>query len=159
MVSVTIEYVILIPLLFTQVIIFPLVASTMTTHWQETQLTIELQDAADHLVSTIQQLYLSVNGNEILTGNVTYASPVPVTIASYPYTVDGQLSNPIDDTAKVFTVILTLDNDVSTTVAASAVLGTNVQWGESSFRSTSFDAIIIVEKFSNGTLRFTFGGS
>ncbi|WNZ28624.1 MAG: hypothetical protein IAX21_08165 [Candidatus Bathyarchaeota archaeon] len=159
MVSVTIEYVILIPLLFTQVIIFPLVASTMTSNWQETQLSIELQDSADHLVSTIQQLYLSVNSNEILTGTVTHASPVPVTIASYPYTVDGQLSNPLDDSAKVFTVILTLDNDVSTTVTASAVLGTNVQWLESSFRSTSFDASIIVEKFSNGTLSFTFGGS
>ena len=158
MVSVTIEYVILIPLLFTQVIVFPLVASTMTNKWQETQLTIELQDVADHMVSTIQQLYLSVNSDQILTGTITQASPVPVTVASYPYTIDGQLSNPPDGSAKVFTVILTLD-DVGNTVTASAVLGTNVQWVESTFRSTSLDASIIVQKFSNGTLSFSFGGS
>ena len=161
MVSVTIEYVILIPLLFTQVIIFPLVASTMTSHWQETQLAIELQDAADHIVGTIQQLYLSVNGDEILTGTVTQASPVPVTIASYPYTVAGQLSDPVDGSAKVFTVILTLDNDVATTVSASAVLGTNVQWFDSSFRSTSIDASIIVQKLGDldHTINFSFGGT
>lgn len=158
MVSVTIEYVILIPLLFTQVIVFPLVASTMTSHWQETQLTIELQGSADHLVSTIQQLYLTVNSGEILDGTITKASPVPITIASYPYIIEGSLSDPGDDSAKIFTVFLTLD-DVGNTVTASAVLGPNVQWVDSSFRSTSMDASISVEKFSNGTLSFSFGGS
>ena len=158
MVSVTIEYVILIPLLFTQVIVFPLVASTMTNKWQETQLTIELQDVADHVASTIQQLYLSVNSDQILTGTVTQASPVPVTIGSYPYTIEGSLNSPPDNSAKVFTVILTLD-DAGNTVTASAVLGTNVQWVESTFRSTSIDASIIVQKFSNDTLSFSFGGS
>ena len=159
MVSVTIEYVILIPLLFTQVIVFPYVASTMTSDWQETQLTIELQDAADHMASTIQQLYLTINSEEILAGTITQTSPVPVTIGSYPYTVEGTLVDPGDGSSKIFVVTLTLDNDVGNLVTASAALGTNVQWTDSSFLSTSLDASIIVEKFSNGTLSFTFGGS
>ncbi len=158
MVSVTIEYVILIPLLFTTVIVFPMVADRVTSENQESQLTIELQSVANHMVSTIQQLYLTINGEEILTGTVTQASPVPVTVGSYPYTVEGSLYDPGDGSAKFFHTLLTLD-DIGITVSASAVLGTNVVWTDSTLRSTSVDASIIVEKYSNGTIGFTFGGS
>ena len=72
--SVTIEYVILIPLLFTQVIVFPLVASTMTNSWQESQRDVALQDIANHVASTIQQLYLAVNRDDIC---LLYTSPSP----------------------------------------------------------------------------------
>jgi hypothetical protein len=82
--SVTIEYVILIPLLFTQVIVFPLVASTITSNWQDKQRDIELQDAANHLASTIQQLYLIMNRDEVLECTVTKTSPVPVTVCLIP---------------------------------------------------------------------------
>jgi len=103
--SVAIEYVILIPLLFTQVIVFPLVASTMTNSWQDSQRNIELQDAADHLASTIQQLYLTINNDEILAGTVTQASTVPVTVGSYPYNATGSLSSPSDpDSTRILTV-------------------------------------------------------
>ena len=46
------------------------------------------------------------------------------------------------------------------TVSANAVLGPNVQWTESTFRSTSVDASINVRKLadSNQTLVFSFGG-
>ena len=156
--NVTVEYVILIPLLFTQVIVFPLVASTMTSNWQNSQRGIELQDAADHLASTIQQLYLTVNRDSILEGTVTQASPVPVSIASYHYTIDGSLNDPGDGSAKTLTVFLTLDDDQATTVTALVVLGPDVNWIDSIFRSNSVDASIVVEKFSNGTLAFSFGG-
>ncbi|MCW4021549.1 MAG: hypothetical protein ACOWW1_01435 [archaeon] len=160
MVNITIEYVIMIPLLFSTVIVFPLVANRITTETQEAQLRIELQDVADHMASTIQQLYLSVNSEEILTGTVTQESPVPVTVAFYPYTVEGSLYDPGDGSAKVFTAFLTLD-DVGNTVTASAVLGTNVQWVDSSFRSTSVDASIMVQKLDDAdhTIVFSFGGS
>lgn len=158
MVSVTIEYVIMIPLLLTQVIIFPFVASTMTSNWQNSQRNIELQDAADHLASTIQQLYLTINSQEVLTGYVTQASTLPITVASYPYTATASLNNPPDPNAtKIITVTLTMD-EVGNTVSADAVLGPNVQWTESTFRSTSTDASINVQKFSNGILAFSFGG-
>ena len=154
--SVTIEYVILIPLLFTQVIVFPFVASTMTSSWQDSQRNIELQDAADHLASTIQQLYLTVNRDEILAGTVTQASTVPVTVGSYPYNATGSLSSPSDpESTKILTVILTLDEG-DNTVTAAAVLGPNVQWTESTLRSNSADAYIKVEK-EDGTLSFSFG--
>ena len=90
----TIEYLILIPLLFTQVIVFPLVASTMTSNWQNSQLDNELLEAAGHLASTIQQLYLTVDRDEILAGTVTQSSPVPVSVGSYRYIATGSLSSP-----------------------------------------------------------------
>jgi hypothetical protein len=157
--SVTIEYVILIPLLFTQVIVFPFVASTMTSSWQNSQRDIELQDAADHLASTIQQLYLTVNRDEVLECTVTQASPVPVTVGSYPYDVTCSLSDPPDGSAKVLTVSLELD-DVGNTANASAVLGDNVEWIDSTLRSNSAEASINVEKLDDAdhTLVFSFGG-
>jgi len=156
--SVTIEYVIMIPLLLTQVIIFPFVASTMTSNWQNSQRNVELQDTAEHLASTIQQLYLTINSQDVLAGTVTQASTLPITVASYPFTATGSLNSPPNPNAtKILTVTLTMD-DVGNTVSADAVLGPNVQWTESTFRSTSSDASIIVQKFSNDTLTFSFGG-
>ncbi|MBT8171764.1 hypothetical protein KJN74_02695 [Candidatus Bathyarchaeota archaeon] len=157
MVSVTIEYVMLIPLLFTQVIVFPYVASALTSGWQESQLTIEMQDAADHMASTIQQLYITINRDEILEGTITQASTVPISIGSNPYVIDGTLTDPGDGYSKILTIFLTLD-DVGNTVTASTVLGPNVKWASSTFRSTSINASVIVEKFSNSTLTFSFGG-
>jgi hypothetical protein len=156
--SVTIEYVILIPLLFTQVIVFPFVASTITSNWQDSQRDVELQDAANHLASTIQQLYLTINRDEVLECTVRQASPVPVTVCSYPYNATGSLSSLSEDSTRILSVTLTLD-EVGNTATAAAVLGTNVSWTDSTLRSTSTDAYIKVQKFSNGTLAFSFGGS
>ena len=160
--SVTIEYVILIPLLFTQVIVFPLVASTITSSWQNSQRDVELQDAANHMASTIQQLYLTINRDEILAGTITQESTVPVTVGSYPYNVTGSLSIPsAENSTRILKVTLTLD-DVGNTATAAAVLGPNVEWTESTFRSSSAGASINVNKFSNSThtiLTFSFGGS
>jgi hypothetical protein len=157
--SVTLEYVILIPLLFTQVIVFPFVASTMTSSWQDSQRNIELRGAAGHLASTIQQLYLTVNREEILAGNVTQASTLPLTVDSYPYIATGLLNNPSDpDSTRILTVTLTLE-EMGNTVSATAVLGVNVLWTEGSIlQSNSPNASIDIQKFSNGTLAFSFGG-
>jgi len=156
--SVTIEYVILIPLLFSQVIIFPFVANTMTTHWQDSQRNIELQSTANHLASTIQQLYLTINSENIQTGEITQASPGPITVGLYPYEATCSLSNPPDGSAKILTVTLTLD-EAGNTASASVVLGQNVAWPDQTpLRSNSADASISVEK-EDGTLTFSFGGS
>jgi hypothetical protein len=159
MVSITIEYVILIPLLFTQVIIFPLVASTMTNSWQDSQRDVALQDIANHVASTVQQLYLTANRDEILTGNINQLTNLPVSISSYPYSVTATLSSPPDpDAVRVLTVTVTLD-DLDNVVTAAAVLGSNVEWVESTLRSNSADSSINIEKDADGVLTFSFGGS
>ena len=153
--NITIEYVILIPILFSQVILFPYVASTMASSWENSQRDIELQNTADHLVSTIQQLYLTINGEDILIGTVTHESPLPITVGPYPFIATGSLSEPPDNSAKVLTLTLILD-EVGNTATASTVLGVNVNWLPSTFRSNSADAYIKVEK-EDEVLTFSFG--
>ena len=156
--NVTIEYVILIPLLFTQVIVFPYVASTITSSWQESQRNASLQEAADHLASTVQQLYLTVNREEILAGTITHTLRIPATIDSYPYTAMGSLSSPSDpESTRILTLTLRIND--GNTVTAAAVLGPNVIWTEDSIlQSTSADVSLTLQKLSNSTIVFAFGG-
>jgi hypothetical protein len=152
---ITIEYVLLIPVLFIQVIVFPFAANMMATAWTNSHREAELQDAADHLASTIQQFYLSINRKEISAGNVTQASTLPPIIQSYPYKATGSLR--FADSSGVLTLLLELVG-TKITVTSTALLGSNVLWVEESvFESTSSDASIRVQKFANGTLLFSFG--
>ena len=156
---IAIEHVILLPLLITQMFVFPFAASIMASNWADSYRDATLKDVANHLASTIQQLYLSVNRREISAGNVTQASTLPPTLDSYPYTAVGSLSNPLDsNSSKILTLSLTLEK-VGNTATANAILGPNVLWAEESiFQSNSSSASIEVQKFANGTLLFSFGG-
>ena len=156
--NVTIEYVILIPLLFTQVIVFPMVASIITSSWQESQRNAALQEVADHLASTVQQLYLTVNQEEILASTITQALRIPATIDSYPYTAMGSLSNPSDpNSTRILTLTLTMED--GNMVTAVAVMGPTVIWTEESIlQSNSANTSLEIQKFSNRTIVFSFGG-
>ena len=92
-----------------------------------------------------------------MAGNITQESTLPVTVASYPYTVTAALSPPSAE-SRVLTATVTLD-DLGNTVSASSVLGSNVNWHDSTLRSNSANSYIKVEKYANGTLIFSFGGS
>jgi len=153
---ITIEHVILIPLLFAQILVFPLAASIMTSSWADARRDVALQGAASHLASTIQQLYLSTNREEIVAGNITQASTVPPTIESYPYTATGNLSVPLDsNSSKVLTLALRLE-EAGNTVTATALLGPNAEWDGGTLRSNSPDASIKVEKKLDNTIHFSF---
>ena len=137
-------------------IVFPLVASTMTNSWQNSQKDIALQDVANHVASTIQQIYLTVNRDEILESDITQVSALPVTVASYPYSVTAELTPPSEE-SRLLTVTVTLD-ELGNAASASCVLGSNVEWIDSTLRSNSAGSYIKVEK-RDGTLTFSFGGS
>jgi len=154
---ITIEYVMLIPLLFIQILVFPFAASVMTSSWVDARRDAALQGIASHLASTIQQLYLSVNREEIVAGNITQASTLPPTIESYPYTAMGNMSASLDS-SKVLTLTLRLE-EARNTVTATALVGPNAKWSGGTLRSNSPDASINVQKFTNGTLLFSFYGS
>jgi len=155
---ITIEHVILLPLLFAQILVFPLAASIMASSWVDARRDAALQGVASHLASTIQQLYLSVNREEIVAGNITQVLTLSPTIESYPYTATGTLSAPLDsDSSRVLTLTLRLEK-AGNTETATALLGSNARWGGGTFLSTSPDASIGVQKFVNGTLLFFLEG-
>ena len=145
----------MVPILLMQVILIPVATGWMMDVWVDRRRETALQDAASHLGSTIQQLYFSVNREEIGAGTVTQASNVPPFIESTPYVVTA--SDRRVENSTIIDLHLAL---MGTSIAATTHvrLGPNVLLGEQcSFMSNSTSACIKVEKSSDGTLSFSFG--
>lgn len=160
MAHITIEYVIMVPILILQIFLFPLSANWLMNIWVDSRRTLALQEAGSHLGSTIQQIYFSLNHQTISAGTVTQNANVPPFIENQPYNGTATLTTVLDPTlnsSKILTITLRLGtfNIFSTT---KVVLGPNVQWQESTFRSNSTNACINAEKLANGTIRLSFGG-
>jgi hypothetical protein len=157
---ITIEYVIMVPVLILQIFLFPLTASWLMNVWVDSRRTLALQEVASHLGGTIQQIYFSLNHETISAGTLTQKSNVPPLIESYPYTGTATLSSVLEsalNSSKVLKITLRL-GVVGTTVTTSVILGQNVKWVESTFVSNSTNACIKAEKLVNGTISLSFGG-
>jgi hypothetical protein len=159
MTNITIEYMIMLPLLILQIFLFPLTASWLMNIWVDARRTLALQDAASHLGSTIQQLYFSLNHETISAGTATYTPELPPFIENYCYTGNATLHavSGSANSSKALKITLTL---VKTKITATAlvILGSNVLWQQSLFISNSTNAVVNAEKLSDGTIRLYFGG-
>jgi len=145
------------PLLVAQILLFPFIASTMTSYWANATTDIALQEVASQMGSTIEQLYLSLNRMEVSTGTIKQASTFPTEISSHPYTASGSLITSSEpNSGKILLLNLTMQ-DAGNTVITKTSLGPNVLWNiESVFYSASPNASIKIQKFANGTLLFSF---
>jgi hypothetical protein len=160
---VTIEYVILLPVLIMQIFLFPIAAHWLMNIWVDSRRNLALQDAASHLGSTIQQLYFSLNHETISTGKVTYSTGLPPFIENNYYVGTATLKTALGsvlNSSKILQLTLVLA-EVGTKVTTQVVLGPNVQWKDSTYMSNSTHACISAEKlsFPNGTttIRLEFG--
>lgn len=146
------------PLLVIQILLFPYVASTMSSYWADATRDITLQETASQIASTIQQLYLSLDRIEVTTGTVTQASTFPTQIAGHSYTARGSLTTSFEqNSGKILTINVTLQV-MGNSATAKTSLGSNTLWStQSVFTSSSLTASIKVQKFANGTLLFSFG--
>jgi hypothetical protein len=156
--SVAVEAVIMVPLLVAEILLFPFLASSMSSYWANATRDVALQEAASQMGSTIQQLYLSLNQQEISAGTITQASTFPTLIASHAYTAKGSLKTSLQPgSSKILLLNLTLQG-VGNSAAVQVSLGPNVSWnGASVFNSLSSSASIRVQKFANATMLFSFG--
>jgi hypothetical protein len=157
---VTIEYVIMVPVLILQIFLFPFSANWLMNIWVDSRRGIALQEVGSHLGSTIQQIYFSLNHQTISAGTVIQKTNVPPLIENYPYNATATLRTVSEATlnsSKVMTITLMLRN-MGTIVTSEVVLGQNIQWKESTFNSNSTNACINAEKLANGTIRMSFGG-
>jgi hypothetical protein len=153
-----IEYIILSSILILQVFLFPYTALILMNNWAESRRTMMIQEAANHLLSSMQQLYSSVNHDTIAAGTVTNKLDLPLYIEHYSYTGNATLRTVSSDPngSRILEITLKcLGVDISTSV--SATFGGNMQWKNSTFQSNSISASIIAEKQSNGTIRMYFG--
>ena len=159
MAHITIEYMIMIPILIMQIFLFPLTASWLMDIWADSRRALTLQDAASHLGSTIQQLYFSLNHETISAGTATYLPGLPLYIDNLHYIGSATLEAVVDPTSnssKALELTLKLA-ETRTTITTSIILGPNVLWQESSFMSNSTHACVSAEKFLNGTICLYFG--
>lgn len=156
---ITIEYMIMIPILIMQIFLFPLTARWLMNIWVDSRRTLALQDVASHLGSTIQQLYFSLNHETISAGTTTYSPGLPPFIENYYYIGNATLRTVLDpalNSSKVLELTLTLAK-TRTTVITSVILGPNVLWRNSTFISNSTCACVSAEKFPNRTICLYFG--
>ena len=88
---VTIEHVIMIPILILQIFLFPVVASYLMNVWVDSRRTLVLQDAASNMGSTIQQMYFALNHPTIPAGTTSDQFGLPPYIDGYSYTANATL--------------------------------------------------------------------
>jgi hypothetical protein len=151
---VTIEYVILVPLLILQIFLFPFAASIAMNSWVDSRRTLALQETASHLSSSIQQTYLSLNHTTISAATVTNKLDIPPFIEGYAYTGTATLRE-LSSGSKVLELTLRFKGvEISTT--ATVTLGQNVEWQDSTFMSNSTSACLQAEKYSNGAIELSF---
>jgi hypothetical protein len=148
---VTIEYVIMVPLLISQIFILPWAASVMMNSWVDSRRTLALQETASHLGSAIQQAYSFLDNEKIGTGNVNKTLDIPRFIEGYAYTATGTVSGD----SKVVELTLALKG-AAMSVTTTVTLGQNVVWQNSAFMSNSTSAYLHAEKYSNETIELYF---
>jgi len=159
--QITIEYMILIPILIMQIFLFPLTAGWIMSTWVDSRQTLALQETASHLGSSIQQVYSALNHESISTGTVTNRLEVPPFIEGYAYTGNATLRTTLEpelNSSKVLDITLRLMGSRIETMT-SVTLGQNVAWQNSTFMSNSTYASIIAQKMPNSTILLSFGGA
>lgn len=159
MVHIAIEYVIMLPILIMQILLFPLTANWLMNVWVDSRRSLAVQDVATHLGSTMQQLYFALNHETISAGKATYSTGLPSYIENLPYFGIATLRGSLGGTAnssRILEIVITLLS-TKTTISSSAVLGPNVVWQASTYWSNSTHACVTAEKFANGTISMYFG--
>jgi hypothetical protein len=156
---VTMEYMIMMPVMILQIFLFPIVANMLMNTWVDQRRTLVLQEITGSLGSTIQQLYSSLHHYTIPSGNVTYSPGLPPFIENICYTgsvtlLAGSASTSNSSIILKLTTTLVGTSDSATT---TVVLGSNVLWKQSNFVSNSTNASVDAEKFLNGTILLWFG--
>jgi hypothetical protein len=160
LVQITIEYMIMIPILILQIFLFPLTAGWIMNTWVDSRQTLALQETASHMGSSIHQVYSALNHESISAGTVTNSLEVPPFIEGYSYEGNASLrnSNPALNSSQVLDITLRfIGGHIESTT--SVTLGQNVAWQNSTFMSNSTDASLIAQKMLNGTILLSFGGA
>jgi hypothetical protein len=156
--QITIEYMIMIPILIMQIFLFPLTAGWIMTTWVDSRQTLALQETASHLGSSVHQMYSALNHESISTGTVTNRLEVPPFIEGYAYRGNASLRDSAPNSSQVLDITLRfMGSHIEATT--SVTLGSNVAWDQNSaFMSNSTDASLIAEKMANGTILLYFEG-
>ena len=158
MAHITIEYMIMIPVLIMQIFLFPIAASVIMNTWGDSTTTIQLQTTAGHMGSSIQQLYYTMNHGSMADGSMKITLDVPPIINGRAYTTTLSHVTHLDSSYQIMNVTLKI---IGTKVQTSTLvtLGQNVNWNENlAFNSTSHNLSLIATKTTN-SISISYGGN
>jgi hypothetical protein len=147
---------IMVPVMILQIFLFPYVATVITDNWTNEYRTLELQDVAGHLGSSIQQLYLSINRIDT-SCMMKLALDLPQSIDGYAYTVTLGHAAQIDSSYKVMNVTLQYIS-VKGSVSTLVTLGDDIDWNTNSFNSTQTN-LCLTATATGGNIQLTVGGA
>ena len=158
MANITIEYMIMIPILIMQIFLFPIVASTIMNVWVDQRKTTELQEIAGHMGSSIQQVYYTMNHASISSGTLTASLDTPSLIENHGYTIT--IHNATNPNSSVRIMNLTLSLTGTNKQASTLVtLGENAVWQENSTVKSVLVSSINATKTSSSIWLSFEGGS
>ena len=156
--QIAIEYMIFVPVLILQIFLFPLAASVIMNQYTDSRLTIELQETAGHMGSSIQQLYYAINHGSISNGSMKITLDTPPLIEGHAYTTTLSHVAHLDTSYQIMNVTLKLFNSKDQT-STLVTLGQNVNWQDNlAFNSTAHSLSIVANKTAN-SIWLSFGGT
>jgi hypothetical protein len=156
--QITIEYMIMIPILILQIFLFPLTAGWIMNTWVDSRQTLALQETASHLGSSVHQMYSALNHESISAGTVTNRLEIPPFIEDYAYTGNATLRDAEPNSSRILDITLRFKGS-QIEATTSVTLGSNVAWDQDSeFMSNSTHTSLIAEKLSNDTILMYFEG-
>lgn len=137
MAHVTIEFVIMMPLLLAQIFLLPITANWIMNMWVDKRTTLALNEAAGHLGSTIQQTYFILNHTTMSSTILVNRIDIPSNIENHVYTATA-IMQPVAglDSSRVLKITLRLET-TGTRATYTVVLGQNSEWEESILFSNS----------------------
>jgi len=156
--QISIEYMIMIPVLILQIFIFPLTASVIMNSYADSRMTIEIQETAGNMGSSIQQLYYTMNHASMSNGSMKITLDTPPQIEGRAYTTTLTHVTGVDTSYKVMNVTLKLIG-IKDQASTLVTLGQNVDWKEGlAFNSTAHSFSLIANKTAN-SIWLSFGGT
>ena len=158
MAHITIEYMIMIPVLIVQIFLFPLTATVIMDTWVDQRRNLELQEIAGHLGSSIQQLYFTINRASISVGSLSSKLDIPTSIDNYHYTVTFRNATNPSGSTRILNITLNLlkNNVVASTIVT---LGENADWNDNSVYYSNSISIINATKTPSVIQLSLVGGS
>ncbi|MEM3000010.1 MAG: hypothetical protein QXX34_05760 [Candidatus Bathyarchaeia archaeon] len=161
MAQITIEYMIMVPLLIMLIFLLPMTVGWIMAMWTEARQTLALREVAGHIGSSVHQLYSALSHESITNGTVRNEMAVPAFIEGYVYEANATLretSAASSESSKILDITVRfVDSDVEAT--ASVTLGSDVEWEPSEFVSNSPTARLVATKFAeNNTILMRFMG-
>jgi hypothetical protein len=143
---ITIEYMIMVPVLILQIFLFPYAAQVIMNTWEDSRIDLQLEEIVGHLGSSVQQMYYTMNREVISIGSLTLKLDTPPSIVEssgeYGYTITLRNATIYADNehAQIMNITVSLvgaKGEASTLVT----LGENADWNDSSFSSYNVSVI------------------